>query len=64
MRPNAAEALQHPFYWSFYFVPRSVPLLYNNFEAVAFPTATDAMRGRSLTYSQEPTYEQLCSYFK
>ncbi|KAH9740834.1 protein kinase domain-containing protein [Citrus sinensis] len=64
MRPTAAEALEHPFFRSCHFVPRSVPLLCNNFEAVAFPTATVTMQGRSLTYSQVPNDGQLCSCVK
>ncbi|KAL9458910.1 hypothetical protein AB3S75_007737 [Citrus x aurantiifolia] len=64
MRPTAAEALEHPFFRSCHFVPRSVPLLCNNFEAVAFPTATVTMQGRSLTYSQIPNDGQLCSCVK
>ncbi|ESR59144.1 hypothetical protein CICLE_v10017752mg [Citrus x clementina] len=64
MRPTAAEALEHPFFRSCHFVPRSVPLLCNNFEAVAFPTATVTMQGRSLTYSEVPNDGQLCPCFK
>lgn len=63
MRPTAAEALEHPFFRSCHFVPRSVPLLCNNFEAVAFPTATATKQGRSLAYSQDTNDEQLFSCF-
>lgn len=63
MTPTAAEAFEHPFFWSCYFIPQSEPLLYNNFEAIAFPTAIATKQGRSLAYSQETNGEQLFSCF-